>query len=101
MFTASVYFLGQYRPAHFEGPTAKEAALKAFNAVGRTAEAIKLQYWITEAATAVRRGMPSISIEHGALGVSIRSGAHNPFLDDITREFPTFPGLDYSSAANA
>jgi hypothetical protein len=40
------------------------------------------------------------SAEHGLRAVSFRRGAHDPFLDSVTRDMTPAPGLDYSEAAN-
>ncbi len=101
MYTASIYFLGQYRPAYFQA----ETAIRAFQLAAHAVAGCPDQRWLIdrldEACTRVRKpNCAAVSIEHGARGVSIAKRPHDPFLDSVTRTMPAYPGLDYAGACN-
>ena len=101
-YTASFYFMGQYRPAYFEAETVGKAMNAALRALGTNhpdyawfADRLKQAY------CALRKGNCSaFSAEHGCRGVSIVARNHDRFLDSVTRDFPAYPGLDYAGVAN-
>jgi hypothetical protein len=100
-YTASIYFLGQYRPAYFEA----ETATRAFQAAAYAVAGCEDQKWLIERldealARVTKPNCAAASIEHGARGVSIANRPHDPFLDRVTRSMPAYPGLDYSNAVN-
>lgn len=102
MYTASIYFLGQYRPAYFEAETARKAADKAIRAINEVTgpDYGWLAARLNEACGKVKANCTSWSAEHGCRGVSLVARAHDPFLDGVTRDFPAYPGLDYSACSN-
>jgi len=100
MFTASIFFLGHFRPAYFEGETARHAANKAARAIRASAESDWFETRLYAAAGSLNKTCASATYEHGARGICVKRGPHDPFLDHATRGFPAFPGLDYSDALN-
>jgi hypothetical protein len=103
MFTVGISFLGQYRPAYFEGETLGDAIAAAVRAVyhmdNSDFEWIMDRLRIGGDEMAIKR-ISAWSTEHGCRAVSVRRGAHDPFLDNVTRDMTLAPGLDYSEAAN-
>lgn len=100
-YTASIYFLGQYRPAHFEATSPTLAAGVAIAAMMNTERAEQAREWLVYCAKRLRRagqdgGYSSTSCEHGCFGVTVREGAHDPWLDRSLAEMPDCPGMDYS-----
>jgi hypothetical protein len=104
MFTVGISFLGQYRPAYFEGDTLGDAIAAAVRAVyhmeNSDFEWIMERLRIGGDEMAIKRNCSAWSAEHGCRAVSFRRGAHDPFLDSVTRDMTPAPGLDYSEAAN-
>jgi hypothetical protein len=101
MYTASVTFFGRYRPAYFEGATAKDAFVKARRAVAQTEQYHMLTRFLTEALDGISSNCTSCSVDWGCYGAAMRQGPHDPWLDGVTRDYPAYPGLDYSAVANA
>lgn len=103
MVTIGISFLGQYRPAYFEGDTLGDAIAAAVRAVYHMDNAdfdwIMERLRIGGDEMAIKR-ISAWSAEHGRRAVSFRRGAHDPFLDNVTRDMTPAPGLDYSEAAN-
>ncbi len=104
MVTIGISFLGQYRPAYFEGDTLSDAIAAAVRAVYQMDNAdfdwIMERLRIGGDEMAIKRNCSAWSAEHGCRAVSFRRGAHDPFLDSVTRDMTPAPGLDYSEAAN-
>ena len=101
-YSASVYFFGQFRPAHFESDNLSRVADMARAAVAQTDKRDWITDRLSEGVKRLRRdGYSAFSCEHGPLGVSIAERAHDRFLDDLTADYPPYPGLDYSQAVNA
>lgn len=104
-YTASIFFLGQYRPAHFEATTAAMAAGEAQAALRFTDRFDWALERLTEGVRRMRHtagvcGTSSYSCEHGAFGVSLREGPHDPFLDRVCAQMPDYPRLDYSMSVS-
>jgi hypothetical protein len=101
MYTASITFFGQYRPAYFEAETAGKAIAAAIRAIPSCSDYNTLARWLNEAYGQIKKpNCSSYSIEHGCRGVSIVARAHDPFLDSVTASLPAYPGLDYTGATN-
>ena len=101
-YTASIFFMGEYRPAYFEADTAIKATDKALRALA----AVKGYNWFYDrfleaSARLERSNCSAFACEHGCRGVSLAARPHDPFLDSVTRKLKPFPGLDYSEAVNA
>mgnify|MGYP003659189649 CR=1 FL=1 len=103
MFTIGISFLGQYRPAYFQADTLGDAIAAAVRAVYHMDNAdfdwIMERLRIGGDEMAIKR-ISAWSAEHGRRAVSFRRGAHDPFLDSVTRHMMPAPGVDYSEAAN-
>ena len=95
--TLTIYFLGRYRPAHFEAESlhlAHDAAVTAIADVEEPMRA-KLKAWLWEAVKAALGNCTGWQAEHGGFGVSWAPRAHDPWLDDLTALCPLCPGLAY------
>lgn len=97
----SLYFFGNYRPAHFEAENLNKCLELAAHAVGRIPDVEirrKLQGWIMSAGTEMRRhtSYSSHSVEHAGYGVRAARYDRDKWLDDATSALPDLPGLDYN-----
>lgn len=101
-YSGSIYFLGAYRPAYFEANDLVSLSIKMHAAASQMPEAEWFEARITEAFQTLKRkdSTTSISIEHGARGVSMSRSSHDPWLDKLTTVMPACPGLDYSAVVN-
>lgn len=96
MYVASIYFHGQYRPAYFQADTLPAAIEAARVASCGMTQAAKVQAWLDAAERdMIRMGYAAVSSSHGMLGISVRSGPHDPFLDSVIATLPECPGLAY------
>lgn len=100
MYTASIYFMGRYRPAYFEAATAVDAYRAAKRAVMGCDDRAWFYVRLGEAFEKVRGNCTSFSTDHGCRGISLVARKHDPFLDSVTRDLPAYPGLDYTGAVN-
>ena len=99
MFTASIYFLGEYRPAYFQAATLAVAVSKAERALFAAQDRDWFLTRLHEGKRQVRKpNCAGWSAEHGCRGVAIVKRPHDPFLDSITVKLPHYPGLDYTVA---
>lgn len=98
IYSGSIYFFGNYRPAHFEALTIK--ALRA--AMLASIKQMNMDDWqyfafrIDDLAKQLRKNYTSVSADYGARGVAMRKRPHDPFLDSVTRDLPEYPGLTYA-----
>ena len=102
MFTIGISFLGQYRPAYFQADTLNGALIAAGRAIKGMPET-ELDWFLErlrDGRSAMKPNCSAWSAEHGCRAVSVWRGAHDPFLDSVTRDMTPAPGLDYSEAAN-
>jgi hypothetical protein len=102
MFTIGISFLGQYRPAYFQSENLNGALIAAGRAIKGMPEA-ELDWFLErlrDGRSAMKPNCSAWSAEHGCRAVFFRRGAHDPFLDSVTRDMTPAPGLDYSEAAN-
>ena len=100
MFTIGISFFGQYRPAYFEGDTLGDALTAARRGVFDMPDADWFLERLRDGRSAMKPNCSAWSAEHGCRAVSFRRGAHDPFLDRVTRDMTPALGLDYSEAAN-
>lgn len=101
--TFTVYFLGKYRPASFQGPTFEAAFWTLLEATADMDESDRIADWAAMFAKQWkdRRTSPHYirtSAEHGALGLSWAEEAHDPWLDRALSGMPACPGLKYDLA---
>lgn len=101
MYTASIYFMGQYRPAYFQAETKHAAIDAALAAVAKCHDFLWFSNRLAEALIQLKGNCTAYSTDHGCRGIALRTGPHDPFLDGMTSSFPHYPDLDYSGAANA
>lgn len=95
--TASIYFLGQYRPVYFEASTIDAALAMATAAILKATDREWFESRLAEARKQIKReSCAAWSTEHGCRGVSIAKRPHDPFLRDVVAQLPKYPGLDYS-----
>jgi hypothetical protein len=100
--TASLYFLGKYRPAYWSAKSAVDAFRLAYAALDNCPDRDWFIPRLQQGAAKLRnRDCESVSHEHGCRGVMLAKRPHDPFLDDLTRSLPAYPGLDYSQCVNA
>jgi len=100
-YSGTLYFLGTARPAYFEAKSIKalrEQMLKSIQ--GMSMDDWQFFSWrIDNIAKELRkRSCAGASAEHGCKGISMKEGKHDPFLHDIVKSFPSYPGLDYSQS---
>lgn len=96
MYVASIYFHGEYRPAYFQADTLTAAIEAARTASCGMQQANTVQAWLDAAERDMtRHGYSGVSASHGMLGISVRSGPHDPFLDRLIASLPECPGLAY------
>lgn len=80
-YTASIYFLGQYRPAYFEADTARAATKALLASIRECEDYTKLCEWIKQSYSEIKKpNCAAFSVEHGARGISIAKRPHDPFL---------------------
>lgn len=95
----SIYFSGQYRPAHYEAENFNKCIELAAHGVGRIPDLAtrrKLQQWLRDCGKAIRNGYAAFSVDHGPIGVKLATYERDKFLDSATAALPEFPGLNYS-----
>lgn len=96
MYVASIYFHGRFRPAYFQAETVSAAIEAARVASCGMQQAAKVKAWLDAAERDMKRdGYAGVSASHGMLGISVRSGPHDPFLDRAIASLPECPGLAY------
>ena len=101
MYTVHVFFMGEFRSLVFQGADMRDTVALAVAAVAGTERGEYFANALNGAATdMLTRGYSAVSRERSTCGVSIRKGAHDPFLDNITRVLPPYPGADYSAVVN-
>lgn len=99
IYSGSIYFFGNYRPAHFQAASVK--ALRA--AMLASIKQMNMDDWqyfafrIDDLAKQLRKNYTSVSADYGARGVAMRKRPHDPFLDSVTRDLPEYPGLAYGA----
>ena len=101
IYTGSFYFLGTARPAHFQAKSIKalrEQMLKAIK--GMNMDDWQFFAWrIDNIAKELRKkGCAGASAEYGTKGIWMKKRPHDPWLQDVVKDFPAYPGLDYSQA---
>lgn len=103
--SSKIYFLGNYRPAHFEADTFHGCANLMLRAIANVSDA-NLQSWLRDhiysgLATMDRdANTESVSADHCNKGVGYARRPHDPWLDSTTAKIRPCPGLDYSLAIN-
>jgi hypothetical protein len=101
VYSGSIHFFGEYRPAYFEADTILKLQSKMLEAIKSARDAQWFEERIRECtANIYRRGYAASAIEHGPRGVDISTRPHDPWLDSTFASFPAYPGLDYSAAIN-
>jgi hypothetical protein len=102
-YSATIYFLGDFKPAHYEAKTIKKLHEQMLNSIVHMSQD-DWQFFaprITEGCKQLRKlSCTGFSAEYGSRGVSFKKRAHDPFLDAITAKLPTFDGIDYRFAIN-
>ena len=97
-YSGSIYFFGNYRPAHFEASSLKALRSQMLAALANMSQD-DWQYFAWRIddiyGNLKRRNYASMSADYGARGVSMKKRPHDPFLDEITRDLPEYPGLNY------
>ena len=99
--TASIFFMGEYRPVYFESETVRGAAAKLEGAIAGL-PAIE-RAWFAERILEAKRqclkeNCAAYASEHGCRGLSIAKRPHDSFLDTVIRKLPVYPSLDYSES---
>jgi len=99
-YSASLYFLGAYRPAHFEAKTIKTLAKTLIKAIEKM-EPDSREFFasrILEGVKHMRTGNCSkFSAEYGSRGFCIKNQPHDPWLDELTAKLDPMPGLNYDA----
>lgn len=98
IYSGSIYFLGQYRPAYFEAKTLGALRAAMCNAIANLESDTRffLDYRIHNVVKQLRKpSCGGASAEHGAMGVSVGKRPHDPWLDSIVAKLPEYPGLAY------
>jgi hypothetical protein len=97
-YSASIYFLGQYRPAYFQASSMNRLKAQMRLAIDN----LDRDNWewfawrIDEAFKRVNaRNCSGVNIEHGCRGLSIAKRPHDPWLDNVIADLPAFPHLNY------
>ncbi len=102
--TFTVYFLGKYRPASFQGPTFEAAFWSLLEATADMEESDRITDWASEIAAKVQpsagrlSSYVSMSCEYGGLGLRWAKAPHDPWLDRALSGMPACPGLRYDLA---
>ena len=96
-YSGSFYFFGNYRPVHFQAPTIAKLRAQMIDALHNVSELDREWYAprIDEIARQMRKDYTSMSADYGSRGVTMRKRAHDPFLDEVTRTLPHYPGMIY------
>lgn len=98
IYSGSIYFLGQYRPAYFEAVTVGKlreqmlASIVQMNIDDWQWFAAKIQNSVYELR---KPNCGGASAEHGCRGVSVAKRPHDPWLDNVVAKLPEYPGLAY------
>jgi hypothetical protein len=101
--SGSIYFLGRYRPAYFEGESIAHIAGQMITAIRFLQDSV-LRDWIENRIVEGHKQIKkqnlytSWSCDHCDRGVSFAARPHDPWLDSVTAKLPPCPGLDYSVA---
>ena len=98
VYSGSIYFLGQYRPAYFEATSLNKLHEKMRVAIVQTGmDDWQWFAWRIDLATKELRkpNCEGWSAEHGCRGVSVAKRPHDPWLDSIVAKLPEYPGLAY------
>lgn len=99
--TASLAFSGQYKPAHFEGEDIYDVFVKMMCAmVDMPDEVVERAYEVKKSFLGKMK-YSSVCSSYGGTHITIKYGAHDPFLDAVTADMPLHPGLDYSETCNS
>jgi hypothetical protein len=98
-YTATIYFLGDYRPMYIEDTAPARLKIRLAHAIEETKPETRdfLGKAITTALEGIARGYAATACEHGPLGLSIRAGQRDRWLDHITDKMPECPGLNYNA----
>ena len=102
-YSGSIYFLGAYRPAYFEARTISDLASMMRRAI-REMDAKSFDWFearIDQCVDDMLKGYACVSIDHCNKGVGMDKRPHDPWLDDMTRDMPRCPDLDYSVSIHA
>jgi hypothetical protein len=98
IYSGSIYFLGQYRPAYFEATGLGSLRAQMRDAIAQ----MNMDDWqwfaprIDNAVKELRKpSCGGASVEHGCRGVSVAKRPHDPWLDSIVAKLPNYPGLVY------
>lgn len=93
----SIGFLGKYRPAHWEGKTLEECRDAALLDVSDPHLREKILE-VYKSLSSPPFSVSSVSIQGYSpfpYGISLRKRPHDPFLDEVVKEFPLHPRVDY------
>jgi len=95
MYTATLYFFGDYRPLTMED-TALARILIRLNYATMDAD---LKSWASETmrklAKEIAKGYTAATLEESSRGLSLRHGHRDTWLDTETMSLPRYPGIDY------
>lgn len=99
----TIYGLGTFRAATWNGESAIDAIGKALASFDRTkapADYVKLQSWAESLLTGAAQGYSAMQCEHGGLGMSWASRPHDPWLDSVLQRYERHPAIDYRAAVS-
>ena len=99
-YTATIYFLGKYRPIYIEDTSIAQVKIRLSHAIQETPP--ELRDWLSEHIRQVfsdfqRMDYSSVSTDHGDRGVALRKGPHDPWLSRLIADLPDCPGLNYNA----
>lgn len=96
-YTASAFFLGNYRPVYVTGETPTQALAKLAERIANAPEALRdrLQSVWDMTVTNGWNGCTATTSEYGAFGVSWREGVSWEPLAAIVASLPECPGVRY------
>lgn len=97
-YSATVYFLGLYRPYYAEA----ESLPTLVKRINRAIAEIEGHDWayLSESLAEIKkhirkRNCHAMSCERGTLGVKIKKSPHDPWLSDVVATLPPCPKLNY------
>lgn len=98
-YTATIYFLGDYKPLHIEDSAPAKVKIRLAHAIENAAPDLRdsLNQGISEAMKGIAKGYSATTWEHGSMGLSLRAGPRDRFLDHITDTMPECPNLNYNA----
>lgn len=97
-YHATIYFLGKYKPVHFEARNLRILRDNVYSAIQYTSgnEFNLLKSWTDDGiANCAKSYCASFSAEYGALGVHIGQGKRDRFLDNALTDMPLHPSILY------